>query len=276
MKIPFSLTQGQLTNLAGHLADSAPLVAISRSVVTPLFQQLKPAISKPEWRDDLSEEYLVFEFPPGKQLEPGPLLRQHAPWLASLLVLEAGALSDEEIADAGRLHVSYSPQDLLLSDWAAGVLIDEQCEETLQVIELSNLQLLEYRYLDNRLDDILASASRGIQATPRGWRPPGLGLFQRPLRQLGEVKVDANDLFERTGNVLKLVGDQYLARAYRQLAERFHLREWECSIQRKLEVIEGLFQTLADQAATARGELLELTVVILIVIEIVLALVGRH
>src|SRR5436853_4433262 len=38
----------------------------------------------------------------------------------------------------------------------------------------------------------------------------------------------------RSGNVLKLVGDQYLARVYRMLAGRFHLENWEQSIQRKL------------------------------------------
>ncbi len=95
------------------------------------------------------------------------------------------------------------------------------------------------------------------------------------MRAVGELKAEANDLFERTGNVLKLVGDQYLARVYRQLATRFHLAEWEQSIQRKLEVIEGIYQVLSDQAATYRGEVLEIVVVILIVLEIVLALFHR-
>ena len=97
----------------------------------------------------------------------------------------------------------------------------------------------------------------------------------QPLRRLGELKVEANGLFERTGNVLKLVGDQYLARVYRLVADRFHLTEWEESIQRKLEVAEGVYQVFSDQAATNRTEFLEIIVIFLIFFEILLAL-FRH
>jgi uncharacterized Rmd1/YagE family protein len=89
------------------------------------------------------------------------------------------------------------------------------------------------------------------------------------------LKVEANGLFERTGNVLKLVGDQYLARVYRLLATRFHLPEWEQSIRHSLDVAEGVYQVLSDLAANNRTTLLEVIVVILIFVEILLA-VFRH
>ena len=71
------------------------------------------------------------------------------------------------------------------------------------------------------------------------------------------------------------MGDQYLARIYRLVAERFHVRDWEESIQRKLEVAEGVYRVVSDQTDTYRAEFLEVTVVLLIVLEIVLAL-FRH
>ena len=89
------------------------------------------------------------------------------------------------------------------------------------------------------------------------------------------MKIEANTLFERTGNVLKLVGDQYLARVYRLVSARSHLEEWEQSIERKLEVAEGVYRVVSDQTDTYRAEFLELTVVVLIIIEIVLAIL-RH
>jgi uncharacterized Rmd1/YagE family protein len=92
---------------------------------------------------------------------------------------------------------------------------------------------------------------------------------------MGDLKLEASVLFERTGNVLKLVGDQYLARVFQLLVQRFHVEEWRESIQRKLEVAEGTYQVLSDQAAGIRLELLEIVVIILIFIEIVLAL-TRH
>ena len=67
----------------------------------------------------------------------------------------------------------------------------------------------------------------------------------------------------------------YLARVYDLLVARFHLQEWEQSIQRKLEVAEGIYQAVADQAATYRTEFLEVIVIVLILLEIVLALFHR-
>jgi hypothetical protein len=154
-------------------------------------------------------------------------------------------------------------------------LIDRDCDETLEVVEFANLQLLEYRHIDNRLDENLTAAYRYIHPLTRSslpfWR-----IHARPLRVLGELKVEANDLFERTGNVLKLVGDPYLARLYRLISARFHLEAWEESIQRKLEVTEGVHQVLADQAGAFRMEFLEVLVVLLILLELLLAILRPH
>ena len=150
-----------------------------------------------------------------------------------------------------------------------------QCTETLRAVEFANLQLLEYRHIDDRLDKDQARAQTLIHdsVTSRWpfWRRP-----DAPVRVVGELKVEASALFERTGNVLKLVGDQYLARLYRLLATRFHLREWERSIQRKLEVIEGVYQVLSDQGEAFRAEFLEVIVVVLILIEILIAVLMHH
>jgi uncharacterized Rmd1/YagE family protein len=100
-------------------------------------------------------------------------------------------------------------------------------------------------------------------------------MHERPLRVLGELKVEANGLFERTGNVLKLVGDPYIARVYRLMAKRFHLETWIENIQRKLDVAEGVYKVVSDQAGSFRTEFLELIVVLLILIEIVLAFLHR-
>ena len=91
---------------------------------------------------------------------------------------------------------------------------------------------------------------------------------------LGAV-ASASGLFERTGNALKLVGDQYLARVYRLLASRFHLPEWEQDVRHKLEVLEGVYEVISNQATHFRSEFLEIVVVLLILIEVVLAIVKH-
>jgi hypothetical protein len=267
LRMPFRLAPEQVLRLAGSLAEPAGIVIKARETLRPTFETLRPAIKDAVWDDDFSEEYFVFQFPPVAM----PMSKR-ADWLAGVVHLEGGPLSGDEVQEALRLRLSYSPSDLFVPDWTAAVLIDQDCEETLQAIEFANLQLLEYRHIDHRLDDRVAAAQRFVAALTRSvlpfWR-----IYHRPLRALGELKVEANDLFERTGNVLKLVGDPYLARVYRLAAQRFHLEAWEKSIQRKLDVTEGVYQVVADQASSYRMEVLELIIVLLILFEIVWAFI---
>lgn len=275
LHLPFRLSADSLRRLANRLANPTLVVQAARAALEPLYHRLLPAIQNPQWKDNLSEEYFVFQL---TSEDGGPaadrLRGSHASWLAGLLRLEAGPFSNEEEAEVLRLHLSYSPDDLLVPDWASAVLFDHDCDETLQIIEFANLQLLEFRHLDNRLDESLADAYQMIHPLVES-RLPFWRNYARPLRALGELKVEANSLFERTGNVLKLMGDQYLARVYRLLASRFHLEDWERSIQRKLEIAEGVYRVVSDQAGIYRTEFLEIIVIVLIVLEILLAL-FRH
>jgi hypothetical protein len=274
LHVPFQLLPGQLVELAGTLGEPELLVAAARGASEALFQHLLPAIRHPLW-SDLSEEYVIFHFAPGDPLPAAEVLvAESAQWLASLVRLDAGQLSPEEVTQSLRMRLSYTPADLLVLEWSAAVLVDSNCEETLQTIEFANLQLLEFRHTDNRLDDQLAAAYALIHSLANSWLP-FWRTQARPLRVLGDLKIEANVVFERTSNVLKLMGDQYLARVYRMLAARFHLDEWTQSIQRSLSVVESVYQSLSDQAAKYRTEILELIVVLLIAFEIFMAWLRR-
>ena len=143
LHVPFRLPDDSLRRLADWLANADPVTQAARSALEPLYHQLRPAIQRPQWKNDLSEEYFVFQL----TVQGGAahlLCSSHTGWLAGLLHLEAGPLSSEEEAEALRLHLSYSPDDLFIPDWAAAVLVDRDCDGTLQTIEFANLQLLEY------------------------------------------------------------------------------------------------------------------------------------
>jgi len=176
-----------LSRLAEWLATPASLIETARTTLVPLYQKLLPAIQDPLWRENLSEEYFVFHLPPKEPLSASGLLEEHCDWLARLLRLEGGSLSNEEVAEALRLHLRYSPDDLFIPDWAAAVLLDSDCEETLQTIEFTNLQLLEFRNIDNRLDDSLKAAYGLIHKLTRSllpfWRSHG-----RDMRAVGEAE----------------------------------------------------------------------------------------
>lgn len=272
LNIPFALSAAGLVKLAGWLADPLQIVALARSTLMPLYQKLKPAIRSPVWHDSVVEEYFVFQFTQNK-IPAKTWLTEQAGWLGNVLRLEADPISDDEAADALRLKLSYAPDDLFLPDWGAAILLDDDCEETLQAIEFANMQLLELRHIDDRLDAFLLETEKAFAQKHHGWfawHGP-----TRSQRLLGEMSVEASTLFERSTNAIKLVGDTYLARVYRLLTERFRLSTWEAGIQRKLDTLEGIYEVVTDQAEAARSTALELIVIALIAVEVVMALVKH-
>ena len=271
LRVPFSLQGSKLSELAQELSRPGEFPSFGKTLLEPLFKRLSPAIKLPKW-SELTEEYFVFQFNPGDPFpEISDLLQNHSTWLASLLRLEVSPLAAEEIEEAIKQKLQYSPTDLLVVDWAAAVLIDSDCEETLQTIQFANLQLLRYRYLDDLLDTELANSAKWARWPTPFSRLLGEGPNQR-VRELGALNIEATNLFERTGNVFKLLGDMYLSRTYRLLATRFHLPAWEGSIRRNLEVIEDVYRVVADQAAALRAQILEIIIIGLIAVELFLAL----
>jgi uncharacterized Rmd1/YagE family protein len=69
------------------------------------------------------------------------------------------------------------------------------------------------------------------------------------------------------------VGDQFLARVYSLASRRFHLAEWDASISRKLQTIDGIYAKMSDRAATRRMEVLEWIIIVLIALSILLSVV---
>ncbi len=270
-QFPVRMTAAELSQVAARLSDMAPLSAAARRIVEPWIERIRPAVYGFEV-SDLAEEYIIFQL---NDVRTG-WREEQAAWIAGLVRLDAGPLSRDEIAEATRLSLSYTPDDLVTLDWAAGFVADRDCADTLQVIEFANVQLLEFRHIDDRLDDRLEAAYRLIRPPARGrwplatWRP-----HNAAMRSVRELEIEATSLFERADNNLKLIGDQYLARVFELASTRFHLRGWEQNIRRKLDTVGDVFDLLIHQAGSTRTEVLEIIVILLIATEIILA-VLRH
>jgi hypothetical protein len=129
------------------------------------------------------------------------------------------------------------------------------------------------RYLDQQLDDALERAYDTLLGRPATVWGPGPGPMGADLRRLARMQLDSAILFEQVTNALKLVGDQFLARVYSLASRRFHLAEWDASISRKLQTIDGIYAKMTDRAATRRMEVLEWIIIVLFVLSILLSVV---
>ena len=86
--------------------------------------------------------------------------------------------------------------------------------------------------------------------------------------------IDFHELTDHVENALKFVGDVYAARMFGLVATRLGLDRWKASVAEKLKTLDDIHRFAVEQASIARGELLELTIVLLILVELVLFVVG--
>src|SRR5437870_3219538 len=269
-QVPLAGPLAHLITLAEELYESAVLLADSRRWVEHLLATIAPAVTRPGLTDFV-ETYVIFEIgafsPPSP---PAELYTTHAQEVARILRSERSPLSAQEVNDALGHRISFGSEDVAIIDWDVALIADRDADDVRAVLEFANVELLEMRFLDQQLDDAL---DESYETLSRGRYSVWPGASRAILRRVGQLQVDNAVLFEGVNNALKLLGDQYLARVYRLVSERFHLAEWDASILRKLQTLESIYQKLSDQAANRRTEALEWIIIALIAAEILIPFV---
>ena len=71
-----------------------------------------------------------------------------------------------------------------------------------------------------------------------------------------------------------MVGDVYAARLFHLAASRLGLATWKASVEEKLETLDDIYRFAVEQIAIARGQLLELTIIAILIFELVLFFMG--
>jgi len=250
-----------LVELSHDLYDHEGLMQDSRERVRKMMDEAGGAIEKPMLRD-LVEDYMIFEVhrEPGASVEE--FIGANRGTLARILRAEREMLSGQEVLEAIEHTCAYGKSDSAIIDWFAAVLLGDEMHDERAVLEYGVAELLALRVLDHQLD-VDVDAAYDALAKPQGWRrtfAKGSG----GLARVSRIQVDNAMLFEGVNNAWKLLGDQYLARLYSSIQDRFHLSEWDATIERKLQTLDSIYQKLADRASNRRLEVLEWIIIILI------------
>lgn len=254
-----------LLELSESLYEHELLLAESRARVEQLVQVINSAVERPKIAPEV-EDYLIFAIDSWAPASGSPLWASREAELARILRGEHTPLSDQEIRDAVSCRISFGTEDAALIDWHAAVLFGRDMDDVRSVLEFANVELLEMRMLDEQLDQSLDQGYEALSRKPRLLSLPGS--YDKDTTHIAQLQVDGALLFERVTNTLKLLGDQYLARVYRLVSQRFHLEAWDASILRKLETLESIYGKMSDRAGTRRMELLEWIIIVLITISI--------
>jgi hypothetical protein len=224
----------------------------------------------------LAEDYLVFSVNAlGEPMTAEELLARRGEEIALLLRGERHALSRQEQGEILRNNLSYLADDLVIPTWNAAFVYDTEAgsQAALEIFEFANSQLLEFRYYDDLLDTQLGRIYTKLQR-PRWYDAiTGRG-YIRAAKDLHALFIDVNEITDRTENALKMVGDIYSARLFNLTAARLGLSRWKESVQEKLKTLDDIYRFAVEQVAISRGHLLELTIILILVLELVLFFLG--
>ncbi len=193
--------------------------------------------------------------------------------LVPLLTGERRELAEGARRDLFKHTFSYYTDDLVVLTWDQALLLQPSGDhDVADVLEVATAQLLELRYYDDVLDRELPRMYDRVQAAHRRFPAMARGNYSGIAHELHVLVAEVTEITERVDNALKVTEDVYLARVYGAALELFRVPSWAADVDRKLAIIRQTYTALHDEAASARAELLEFGILLLIVLEIVLAM----
>jgi len=275
---PPSIGWEQYSRFGNAVDVGTDLTPLFQQHLRALFERITPAIERPAIAP-VSEDYIVFRI---RRLEDADGRTAPADALGDdditpLLLNESRQLSAAARRELLPHRFSYYADDLTILTWDNAFVLEPVAEDTdvQYILEFANAQLLELRFYDAVLDTELARMYDRISEARAKPRRFFRRRFTHLLTRLQSIVADSTELVERAENALKVTDDVYLARIYSAALEIFRGRAWRGGIDRKLAIIRDTYAMLNAEGQAARGEALELAIVLLFVLEIVLASFAR-
>jgi hypothetical protein len=185
-------------------------------------------------------------------------LALHGERIVSLLKKERIPLDEEEIKATLQSNLKYGKDDLTVVDWDGAFLFDPQgdFDANIELFEITNLQLLKSRMLDDELDGRLKTTLQLLRRKPeRSWlRSKQVRSVLREIIQTRTTSILESQAIEHS---IKLIGDWYTARLYALISKKFHLDEWRQNITEKLDILEDAYTMAAENFSISFNTTLE-------------------
>ena len=264
----------KLIGLASRWVWDVDFAAQATAMVRASLERAAPALVKP-YKEWLSEDYLIFHV---REITGSPsvadLIHLHGSRIAQIVRGDQGLLADSECNEVLQSRISYYANDLAVIGWNAAFLYDtaKGAETAIQLLEYANSQLLVFRHYDNllteELDRVYLLLDKGTGILAR-WR------LARSATRLHTVLLDVAELTEHADNAIKFLSDMFSARLYKLAALKVGVPDYKDLVTRKVDTAEELYRFMVDQFNQSRAFFLELTVVVILVVELVYLFRGK-
>ena len=278
IEVPFSCGWRELEERASRWMGVGDVEPLAHEIVAARLTKIGPAVFRQNesW---LNESYLVINLQEtgengGEPTSASELLTNCGKEIVQLIRGEEVPLASKTIEDTLQASLSYYSTDLVLVGSAAALVYDrsDDAEATMLVLEFARMQLLEFRYYDdlmsNLLSDVYTMLDRKRNYLLSRWTLP------RDAQHINAIRLDVMDLTERIDNAIKFLSDAYYARVYRLASARMGVNEYRDLVDEKLRTAGELYQFMVDQFNETRSFVLELIVMILVLLDAIM--LFRH
>jgi hypothetical protein len=272
LEVPFETGWTELIELSYRWMSAPEVEAQAADTLRRCLEKVRDAVIKPraEW---LSEDYTIIHV---KEcgLNAAELIGQHGSEIARIVRGEQAELSREETEEILGSRLSYYPDDLLVVGWTAAFLQDtaEDAAPTIQLLEYANTQLLEFRYYDSVLSQLLQGVYKSLEKKGSFW---SRWRMASQAQHLNTIRLDIRELTERVDTAIKFLSDMFSARLYRLAAAKVGVEDYRRLVDGKLHTAGELYEFMMDQFHQSRGFFLEMVVVIILIIELVFLFRGK-
>ena len=267
MVIPKGTTIEQLSVIADKIQNYEELEIYARLKARELTQQILPSMAKSnEW--EVNEDYILYFIESFEKDYEDAFNILYDEDIASLVLNEEKGMLSSQVSE--RIYSSklqYYRTDMALIDWNSAFIIEPSGSmDVPDVIEFALNQLLEMRYYDDLLDKKLNEIYSAVELKD-------ISIFSSKYTELaleaGQRYIEIAEIVESVENSLKAIGDVYHSTVFRTASTKFRFADWQSSIDNKLDNLAELCKLLLDNINSKRSHLLELTIIVLISIEMI-------
>jgi hypothetical protein len=273
-EVPFESDWDGVLAQASRWTDPADIEPYAREIARTHLEKLAPAVIKPvdQW---LHEPYLTINLQQisdadDKAPTASDLLSNFGPIIAQIVRGEVAPLSPGVRDEILQSSLSYYTSDLVVVGASVALVYDrgEDAAATNQVLEYAKMQLLEFRYYDGLMTQLLSNVyialERRRNALFSRWSVP------RDAKRFNTIRLDVMELTERIDNAIKFVSDVYYARLYRLAATRMGVPDYRSLVDEKLRTVGELYDVMIDQFNEARSFVVEFAIAILALLDVLL------
>ena len=274
VRVPFDV--GSITELVDYhdivFTNGMSLHDEVLSLAEEIRRELAPYLVRPVERLAPEEAYTVFcitsplNTAAGAHVATEDWLDANRRQVAALLTEERDIshLSEQEADETTSRYLSYYDHDMVVVDWDAALIIDENryIDEMVYLMELANLQLAELEAYDRLLDGVIDRSYRDVSASGnlqgmRRWTG------RKTLNDLRELRIDLARLSDELLQHHQVLRRLAPAASTRPLPVSFHLALTGTRPPTKssAKTLDDLYQLLQADRNNRYMLILEITIV---------------